>query len=345
MDSSSANVAINGVDIETYLAEAGFYAPFQDLDARYNSLLYSPSTTAANHDLPIGFYYTTTLAFYHNDTTIYSFSHGSSRTVQNFVVPKVDIDFDSGSALFSQHLLPPSKAQAASASQAASPSESAAPTAIPGYPSSFVSQVQNIVSGYFLNGTGNDNVAVLSITSFDVTTEPEAASFQDTVREFITACKSLHKTRLIIDVRGNGGGDLILPIDTFKQLFPSKTPYSGIRWPLTDAANTLGTEISKITPSILKQYPALLTAYNSLYNSQDSLTSPSGHPFQTWEALANPPVMSHGANFTKVVSWNFNNRALDDSLGITPSGYLNNTNVPSTQPFASQNITVVSHPL
>ena len=335
---------INGIDVENYLAQLRFYAPFQDFDAQYNSLLYNPSATAVQQFRPVGLFYVTTDSFYNNDTTTYTFANGTTRTSRNIAIPNTALDFDSGAELYSKYIAPSSASQAASSGSSTTPSQTAAPTNLPGYPKPFVTQVQNFVSGYFLDETGQTDVAVLNIRSFDVATEPEAASFQNTIREFIASCKDNGKTRLLIDVRGNGGGDLILTVDTFKQLFPSLTPYTGMRWPLTDIANLLGPQISKLNDSIITQHPGLLAAYNSLYNANDAQNSLNGQPFTSWEALSNPVVHALDANFTKVVSWNFNNRALDDSLGITPAGHLNNTNIPQTQAFDSENITIVRPP-
>ena len=238
----SSVVAINGVDAETYLAQVGFFAPFQDLDAKYNLLFFNLAATAIQHFLPVGFYYAIQAFVYHNDTTTYSFANGTTIPIQNHVLPKGVIDYESGSTLFSKHILSPKITQASSSvAPTSSTGANSSSTNLPGYPPPFVSQVQNDVSGYFLNGTGLSDVAILNIRSFEVATQPEAEFFQDNIREFLATCRVHRKTRLLIDVRGNGGGDLTLPIDIFRQLFLSKIPCSAIRWRLFDAANILGT--------------------------------------------------------------------------------------------------------
>jgi C-terminal processing protease CtpA/Prc len=74
----------------------------------------------------------------------------------------------------------------------------------------------NQVAGYFLNGTGLDDVAVLRITSFANETADQATApltFVNTTLDFFAAAAAANKTKLILDVLGNGGGNTILPND------------------------------------------------------------------------------------------------------------------------------------
>lgn len=91
-----------------------------------------------------------------------------------------------------------------------------APTLL-GYSYSAVAKdPNNQVAGYFLNGTGFDDTAILRIASFaNETADPTSAAstFVNTTRDFFAAVRSANKTKLIIDVSGNGGGNTILPVD------------------------------------------------------------------------------------------------------------------------------------
>ncbi len=114
-----------------------------------------------------------------------------------------------------------------SASNAASATSSAASTTIPtgttaptllGYPYLPVAKYpNNQIAGYFLNGTGLDYTAVLRIASLSNETvlvpSDAAFSFVNTTRDFLAAATAANKTKLIIDVSGNGGGNTILPND------------------------------------------------------------------------------------------------------------------------------------
>lgn len=80
----------------------------------------------------------------------------------------------------------------------------------------------NQVAGYFLNGTGLDDVAILRITSFaNETADPDlrTATFVNTTRDFLAAATAANKKKLIIDVSGNGGGNTILPNDVVSITF------------------------------------------------------------------------------------------------------------------------------
>lgn len=74
------------------------------------------------------------------------------------------------------------------------------------------------VAGYFLNGSDHQDTAVLCIAGFEnlvasTNSSAEASSFQNTTRDFFAAVKSANKTKLIIDLSGNGGGNILLPFD------------------------------------------------------------------------------------------------------------------------------------
>jgi hypothetical protein len=96
------------------------------------------------------------------------------------------------------------------------PTEITAPTLL-GYPYGAVAKdPNNQVAGYFLNGTGLDDVAVLRIASFANETADQATApltFVNTTRDFFAAAAVANKTKLILDVLGNGGGNTILPND------------------------------------------------------------------------------------------------------------------------------------
>jgi len=45
------------------------------------------------------------------------------------------------------------------------------------------------------------DVAVLSISTFEITTPPDIIEFSEVVEKFLAACRSAGRLRLIIDVR------------------------------------------------------------------------------------------------------------------------------------------------
>ncbi|KAK6063350.1 peptidase S41 family protein [Seiridium cupressi] len=77
-------------------------------------------------------------------------------------------------------------------------------------------------SGYFLNGTAYDDVAVLAVSSFsngaNVGTLEYLTDFQSTVENFLSQSKAAGKQRLVIDLTANGGGFVIAGYELFSQM-------------------------------------------------------------------------------------------------------------------------------
>lgn len=80
----------------------------------------------------------------------------------------------------------------------------------------------NTTSGYFLNGTGYDNVAVLAVSAFspqgDIGSIEYLSNFQSTVGSFLAQSKAAGKTRLVIDLQANGGGFVVAGYELFAQV-------------------------------------------------------------------------------------------------------------------------------
>ena len=342
----SAIASINGQDVNQYMAQLMLKAGFQDLDAQYNSMFYNPATNANNLG---GAFALSPVFSLHNDTTSYKFENGTSVLFNATALIPLTVDLPaSGQAIFEQNLLSldTNSSSPSSVTPTSSPSMSPSlPTATgsansstvgPGYPLPIVKHSANIVSGYFLNGSDNSDVAVLNVASFEAES-PAAAEFQNDVSTFLVKCRSAGKTRLIIDVRGNPGGTAYLGFDLFKQLFPTAIPYSGVRIRGSDAANAMG-QIASTSPV---QNSADSQLASSFFNDQAFLQGPDGPSFSSWQQLYGP-LQQHDDIFSNVASWQFSNASLDiQSGGIVISGYANNLSTPP-QVFLGENITLVS---
>lgn len=94
---------------------------------------------------------------------------------------------------------------------------------IEGYPFPIVRDSgANTTSGYFLNGTGYEDVAVLAVSSFAPPDSIDATeyltNFQSTVATFLKKSKDAGKKRLVIDVAANGGGFVVAGYELFAQV-------------------------------------------------------------------------------------------------------------------------------
>jgi hypothetical protein len=113
------------------------------------------------------------------------------------------------------------------------------PTLI-GYPKPVFIQESKEVSGYYLNDTNYKDVAVLVLPAFSPTfNDPKTqlsantegfVNTQELLRKFFADAVKQSKKKLVIDLRGNGGGTIDMGFELFKQLFPSIEPYGASRY-------------------------------------------------------------------------------------------------------------------
>lgn len=97
--------------------------------------------------------------------------------------------------------------------------------ALPGFPMPAVRDSgANATAGYFLSGTGYDDVAVLSVLGFapegDFDVIEYVVNFQKVVETFLTMSRDAGKKRLVIDVSSNGGGLVVAGYELYSQIFP-----------------------------------------------------------------------------------------------------------------------------
>ncbi|KAI9660320.1 MAG: hypothetical protein M1821_009670 [Bathelium mastoideum] len=306
--SISAISQINSIDVVEYLQSLGSQQGFQDPDAQYNSVFYclSPQTGhGTTLDPSPGAYNSQPFNIQQNDTTRYDFENGTSSTQSNQVSPNEPITFSSGEQIL-QVLLhpppPPTNDGSSGGSSGGSSSNSSAPSLpIPlGYPVPFVSDSIGAVSGYFLETPGVNDVAVLSIPSFEPDDED---SFRATVQNFLDKSRSSNKKRLIIDVRQNGGGTATLAYDTFKRLFPSVAPYSGVRLRNSPESFAIGTQTSKNsnTSAATPLNLALSGLKQGAFDSQSYLHKEGGQVYTSWQDYSQADL-EHGDNYTQIAA-------------------------------------------
>lgn len=349
----SAITQIDGQDAVEYLLNWSQYGSLQDRDALWNNVFYSIAATALG---PTGSGPGTFAGagrgrwIYPGPTTTLTFANGTSITLNNFA--RVLASFNgvtNGEDLYqkyfsvSEEALQPASPAATSSSSSVSATAAATPTPAPGFPPPVIRQSNNLNSGYFLEGEGFEDVAVLSVQSF-VGTDTAEKEFQFVNQEFISRAKAAGKTKLIIDVSANGGGTILQGYDLFRQLFPSIQEVGLQRIRAFEATDLVGQEISEeVAP-----YPRSLDVGNETI--QDVIDSPFNYrsdmtedaqPFPSWPAKFGPHEFN-GDNFTSLFRWNLTDPVSNilDSGGIVVTGYLNRTNF--TQPFARENVVVLT---
>lgn len=228
------------------------------------------------------------------------------------------------------------------------PTSSATPTSIPApaYPTPFVSETNNLNAGYFIDEPGYEDVAVLAVRSF-VGSSADEIPFQSVNTYFIETAAALGKTKLILDLSANGGGTILQGYDLFKQLFPSILPYGASRFRAHEALNLLGEQssyLSGLVPRSLNDNATYLDIESSAFNYRTDVDV-NYENFDSWAEKYGPHALGpQPDNFTSIIRWNLSDVLTPlNSGGIDISGYLNRTNI-TAQPFAAENIIIVSGP-
>lgn len=182
------------------------------------------------------------------------------------------------------------------------------------YASAVVESSSGVVAGYFLNGDGYDDVAVLKIISFSNPSYMDEVDFnnefQSTISEFLSQCISENKQNLIIDLRENGGGNTNLLLDAFMQLFPEMEPFSGQRYRASDAFLKIGDAVDEIRGNTAKERDFLgfvaediEESFTYRYWSWWHFRNSEGTDFNGWNDF-NGPVKLNGDSYTSTIRYN-----------------------------------------
>jgi hypothetical protein len=196
-------ISIDGVDVAAYLGhvqgntQMGEEAFFQDPDAAYNSMFYSLRNFAGGSK---GYFATAGIVTAPPASYVLGFQNGTSLNVSNFATPTTSFDnITSGTDLFAAMEL----------NVPIYLNQTATPPIIltNGYPKPIIQHSQGYVAGYFLNSTNNTDTAVLTLLTFEPGTTEWTQEYQSVVQKFLAACTAEGKTKLVIDLSGNTGGD------------------------------------------------------------------------------------------------------------------------------------------
>lgn len=223
------------------------------------------------------------------------------------------------------------------------------PTAT-GYPTPEILHSEGVIGGYYLSGQGYDDVAVLSVPSFSPETDDGPEEFQDLIGTFLKDATDSGKKKLVIDLRGNGGGRVFLGYDLFKQLFPSEDPYGASTFRANQAFNITGLFMTAVLEDstyedALDDFSAnglngqLASLWTSIFNYKLPLTIDNDN-FTSWEDYFGPEVRNND-NFTVPSRKDLNNFFSDD-LTLDVTGYRTRANkLNKNQPFKSEDIVLL----
>lgn len=212
---------INGEDAATVIERRNaVFSGYQDADAQWNAAMRS-------YAFPAGTSFVAASLDFHGLNTTIEYDNGDRRTQQNFAIIRDGANFtgvNSGEDYYNKFCNPANKPTSTTPPTPAptAPRPPALPT-INGFPYPVVRDAgANVTAGYFLNGTGYEDVAVLSVIGFSPAAGIRAVDylvdFQNTIEKFLSLCKTSGKTKLVIDVSANGGGYIVAGYELFNQV-------------------------------------------------------------------------------------------------------------------------------
>ena len=204
--------------------------------------------------------------------------------------------------------------------------------ALPAFPKAWVAASDFSVACYFPEDS--DDLAVLSIPTFEPVNEDQ---FSSVTRQCLATANKAGKTRLIVDLRGNGGGNVLLAYDMFKQLFPNMVPYGTSNFRAFDLFNDIGQTVTEAYEGV-GYSPALAnTNFGSIFNTDDELDK-MNEEFDSWADFYGP-VKAHGDTFTSLVRYNLSNPISTSNVSISDYGDLDGI-VPKTT-FPPNNVVML----
>lgn len=313
---------INGVDASTFISnEAKIGCGSQDADACYNQQFYQKALAVlgskqGNHAAGGRSAY-----LYQGSNTIYTMSDGTTRTYENIATIKGNFSTVTDGKTFYKKFCTPVEP----------PEDNSTPSAvvngvIPGYPTPILQTSDGIVAGFYLDGKGYEDIAVISLFAFE---SKYKAEFQSVVEMFFAQARKDGKTKLVVDFQGNGGGYIALGYDFFKQLFPDIEPDGFSRW----RANNGFLDVAAIYSEATAENSTFFTAHSWFSWQEDFNTA--GKPFTSYKDKFGPKRI-HGDVYTNTMQWNLTDI---DGLGggdFQITGYGNRTGY--TSPFKAEDI-------
>ncbi|KAH8716993.1 hypothetical protein GQ44DRAFT_688498 [Phaeosphaeriaceae sp. PMI808] len=371
----SAVEKINGQNATEYLQKLSEGARYHDADARYNTVFPNPALNAMgakSGGLAAEHY------IYAGPITTYTFANGTDKKIDNIAVIPAIYDFSKvtdGPSFFKAFCTGPptsttpvtpgsssakpsgtprasSKASSVVKRQVASATPRPSPSLI-GYPKPVFIQESKVISGYYL-GDNNKDVAVLVLPGFAPSSTVASAAIGPVVGGFIDAQKLLrsffadavkqNKKKLVIDLRGNGGGLIDMGFELFKQLFPQTEPYGAARYRAHEAFHYYSAIVADLAVRGKGKDGVITAVTDADYGVQSNflwsnILDENNKPYNTYQDYYGPSTIN-GDTFTSVRRYNFSNNKGGHTLPATLTGYNEFKNAPA-QPFQPENIVII----
>ncbi|KAI1080552.1 hypothetical protein F5B20DRAFT_103371 [Whalleya microplaca] len=307
-ETASTVKLINDVDAATFIADWIYQAAGnQDADAAYNSMFFEKAFLAENKNL--GYFQTggRVRYIYPGNTTSVTFENGTVLELPNLarlkgswtgVVdgPSYFEKFCAGAV--SSNVL---ATTTSSATTSATPTSTAA--AVTGYPDPVIVSSDSVISGYYLEDPGFEDVAVLAILSFS---PDDPVEFQQVAQKFFADAVAADKKKLVLDVQANGGGYIFSGYDLFRQVFPDIVQEGLGRWrqhpgfqAVADVYSAASADFDPDTSS-----SDIISIYESVFNWRYDYNR-TNENFTSFDDKFAPQEFG-GDTYTNLFQWNFN---------------------------------------
>ncbi|KAI1736468.1 hypothetical protein F4680DRAFT_461156 [Xylaria scruposa] len=327
-------VTINGQDVITYLESVADLQGNQDPDARWNTLFVSAAAVASvgSNELLLWGSFTSAGGIWPGvDTTTLEFKNGSTMDLATVAKYNKFPTVSSAAALFSTVCAqddPGNSPTKRDGDTGVSPTATAGPL---GFPTPAIRDPYNQISGYTLD----NETAVMFIPTFAGGASFPADQdliFAETATRIVNTSVSNGRTKLIIDLTRNPGGNIARAFDLFKLFFPSKLPYSATRFRRHDGSDLLALANQNVSAIIAGTSPF---KYQGFVNPAQDAGFASVEDFLNGEVQLGVNVTSLYANFNYTLFSVFNaNTGPIRGFGGVP---INNT-----QPYAPEDLLIVT---
>ncbi|KAL6874317.1 hypothetical protein HDV57DRAFT_524103 [Trichoderma longibrachiatum] len=229
---------INGVGAEAFTEQLSEVQGLQDPDARYNHMLANVPIARDGSELSGAYGAFRTFPGAHEFNLTYA--NGTQQSLPlTAVIGQLDTDFtyQTGDELWDAACKPrPASSDDSSQKKRAESSPSTKEKPAPEtYPKPTVKDPFNLINGYLLDDKGLEDVAVLTVPTFETEDEAsgipinEIANFALEAQEFVQKAVAAGRSKIIIDVTNNGGGVVASGFGLVSVFFPNMTIFSATR--------------------------------------------------------------------------------------------------------------------
>lgn len=329
-------VSINGQDVVEYLESIAATITSQDPDASWNDLFASAWGHAAHPDDALLYRGQFAVPGWWPGTnnTHLEFKNGSSIDLPTYAVYHLNDFPDTGEDMFKLLCIEP----LASNSSTSSNSRRDLSRKVLGkrgtqnytsgpqfYPTPLLRDPQNLIIGFNLDAQTD----VMFLPTFEADANGQTSTLSDMATKIVQNAVDHGRTKMIIDVSANGGGNIDRAFDLFKLFFPSKFPYSATRFRRHDASEIITLALRNNNGS---------DDTSSAFYWQDMVNPLQEHGFKSVQDYLDGGIQ-YGTNVTSLFA-NFNYTLNDLNGQVYVRGFGDPLN--GTQPFKAEDILIIT---